>query len=399
MQPTPGAQEQERAAYAFAKRIDLRRRVIKESFIRINRVRKTVGRARLPDEILPSYAQSALTHGFYRALIEKFSEAKGFGHEWWVEKRRLNGRHGKDRTADLEIILDCCPDFRDFYAPLTDGEVVAAAKQEFFDSVAASGTDYHQIESQRRHRGVNSGVVMLTKNAGRFEAQPVPDAKIVVLDTDEGRIDFVDPTAHEDVENVVSLRMLQDDADPLGPVITRVAERALREYGQNGLFWLVERLFLPTRFTEVLRALGGDEEELGAVEFERIKRDMVRKLPEVHERMMELLKDDPDIAVLHEMITNGTQTGRLQPVPSHRANPPKENPVVAGEKARYVERHIEKLFDRLLADDEEDLALYLLDATIDKTVPIIHEFLRIGDDAKLWKQFKCRLVKVQRRAA
>lgn len=386
-----GAPAQESAAVAFANRTDLVRRIIKESQYRTFRVRATVGYDRLPDNELAEYALSALGHGFYRALIEKFSDTRKLTPQWWAEHRRAATGHGKDRTADLSIIVEQFPEFREFYVTLTDDEVVQAAKVEFYDMIAAVGTDYHQIEAQRKHNGAGDAIVLSQKSLKHSTTVPagLPDVQAILLDAESGSVDFMDPTAQDAVENVLALSALNDERDPLGPVVTRVATIALREYGTNGLFWLLERLFLPTRFTEVLRAIGGNEEELGKSEFERIKRDMVRKLPEVHERMMMLLRDDPDMLQLREMVWATAKPSSPAPTSIGHA-------VATKERERYVERHRAGLLRRLQSDGEDVLAESLAGFTAAAITPCVHEYVKAinNSDPTAWPTLKAKLHKV-----
>jgi hypothetical protein len=395
---------QETAASTFARRRDLLRRIVKESRFRTNRVRQTVGYYRLPDEDVKSYAVSALGYGFYRALIEKFSVEKRLSSDWWTEQRRAHAKNGKDKSADLKIVLDNYPEFASYYVELTDNEVVEAAKIEFYDMIAGVGTDYHQQEAQRKNGTTSGDVVMLSRTErGGFGAVSIPDAKAVVLDAEAGDIDFVDPTAQDKVENVVLYELMNDDNDVLGPIITRIASIAFDHFEEAGLFWLVERMFLPTRFTEVLRAIGGNEEELGKTEFERIKKDMSRKLPVISEKMKELLADDPDMDKLRDSLwckeddCSGTRTGRL-PTTLNVANTPKSD--VQTEKQKSVARNAVKLLARLEEEEgESELTLYVGSKTPEELASIIPDYLKAKDDSSLWSAFKRKLAKQMEKAA
>lgn len=387
---SPSVPTQEAAANAFANRDDLVRRILKEMRYRTYRVRATIGYDRLPDNELADYALSALGFGFYRALIEKFSAERGLNTDWWTEQRRETAGHGKDRTSDLQIILANFDDFTSFYVPLTDDEVVAAAKIEMYDMIAAAGTDYHQMEEQRKH---TKGGELITAPGqhvrGHIQGSlDSPDIAPLVLDLETGDVDFIDPEAQEDVENVIIRSMLTDERDPLGPVITRVAAVAIREYGTNGLFWLLERVFLPTRYSEVLRAVGGNEEELGKTEFERIKRDMVRKLPEVHERMMTILRDDPDMQELRDLLW--TKRAVAAPVDA------RQHQTVTQERERYIERHRTRLLRRLEWEGESGLAESLSGLTAAEITPCVHEYVKAINDTNpdAWPLLKGKLARV-----
>lgn len=393
---------QDRAALAFARRLDLQKRLLDESRWRINRVRKTVGYDRLPEDELPALVLSAIGHGFYRALVNRMTTERNLTHEWWVAKRREYAGAGKDRSADLQIILDEFPDFGSYYPsePLTDEEVLDAAKQEFRDSIAAGGTDYHQLEMQKDERTANvgNGVEMLSRSEerGYFQKVPITDDKVVILDTDEGNIDFVDPTAQDKVENVLFYRMLEDDQHPFGPLITKVAQIAIREYGQSGLFWIVERMFLPTRYHDVLRTMGGTEQELGKKEFERVKKTMSRKLPEITARMRELLVNDPEMQQLRETLWgDGGACKAKAPTTAGDMDATK-----ASERDRFIERTRAKLLTRMQRDDDVKALVPAISAlSAEQVAPFLHAFTKVVKDDIYWPQVKKAIQKQFKNAA
>jgi hypothetical protein len=369
--------KQQAAAEAFARRKDLIDRVKHESRSRINRVRITVGYPRLPREDVNDFALSALGLGYYRALIRKFSTTNGLSDEWWSLKRREFADHGKDRSADLAIILSTHQEFADFHVPLTDDEVVKAAKIEFRDMIASAGTDYHQIEACRKASGRMTHPIA------------VGDAP------DPATRELTDDTAQDAVENFALHKLMNDDNHPLGPMITRMATIAVREFGRNGLFWLVERMFLPTRYTEVTRALVGSEEEVGLKEFERVKRDMSRKLPEVHSYMVEILRDDEEMeGLLDLMWSDSTSTSRI---PSIGSTINVTKPDISDERERSRERNRTKLIDRLKADDELELLDAFSGLPASATIPILADYIKCRDTA--WESFKAKLACICKKVA
>lgn len=287
-------------------------------------VRRSLGGGALGvDEVAPFYA-SALAFGYYRALIERFSEVHGLTDGWWLAHRRAHGGHGRDRTLDFEIIVAEFPDFPTFVpaVPITDDDVLDAAAREFRDLVAARGTEYAALKYEDR-------------SAAMRTSEQWGGAKLSFDDNDAMAEEFVDPTAHLEVEEVILQRMTQQDQDVLGAEVTRVCSLALQSFGPNGLFWLLEWLFLPKKYAEILRILGQNEATLGATEFERVRRDMTRKLPEVEAHMLALLRDDPAILALRERLRGAA------PTPA-----PPESPTAAAARATYAAERARRMTPR-----------------------------------------------------
>lgn len=303
--PQFGRKLQQEKAAAFALRDDLKKRLLHESKIRVSRVRKTTRHiGGVTKKELDGLATSALAFGFYRALMQRFSDEHDLSPDWWRAQRRVYGRNAKDRTPDHDIIETCCPAFANYYpvSPLTDEEVFAAAKLEFYDLLAAPGTDYHDREAQNRiirNHESSLGDLHLQR-----VAQRAPVDWDVAQDIDRfGRLyQFIDLTAEDRLDDLDLKLYLESEENVLGPAFTHVATLAIQEYGEGGLFWLLEWLFFPKRYSDLLRTIGLSEDELGQKEFERIKRDMVRKLPEIHARMMGLLREDPEMLRLKTLL-------------------------------------------------------------------------------------------------
>jgi hypothetical protein len=380
--------QQEAAAHVVG-RSDLLSKLANITSYRTYRVRKTVG-SLLDDDEVKTSLHTALGTGFFRALLVRFCEDHGLTKEWWIAARNKYERHGKDRTHDLEIILKERPDFRDYVVDLSDAELLDAAKLEYRDSIAAIGTDYHQMESQRQNADNYGEVLMLKRPRDLAEMSPVAfhnPTQTILLDATEGEVDFVDPTAQDRVENVLVHRLMDDENNPLGPIVTQVAVLALREYGPGGLFWLVETLFLPKRYTDVLRVMAGTEEELGAKEFDRVRRDMVRKLPDIHTRMLSIIRTDPAFTALVEMI----DASRTLPLRAPKA--PVSRPlqsVVAQERARFAKRHWPRLKARL--SSRPDLVGYFEALPEPEQMAVLHSFVRVEDEEQ-WTKFVFWMVK------
>ena len=374
----------------FATRTDLQRSVIALSFNRISRVRRSTSFASLPTDELPGLARSALAFGVYRALIERFSLEQGLSHDWWVEQRRQHSRNGKDRQNDFDIILQAYPEFSSYIPsiPLTDDEVLKAAKVEFRDAIAAPGTSYHEQEvwTRRRRDGtsVSDSTFKVVSHDAKGRIGDYPD-----------HLDIMDPDAHKRVENFFLTQLQEDDRHVLGPAMTRVTAIALSEYGPSGMFWLVEWLYLPKKYTELLRIMGQTEEEMGKQRFEAVKRDMVRKLPQVHARMMELLRNDPDILHLRELMVplDHVHTTPSPRLPSAAAKEATET--YRAERPRFIERKRKALFAAIEADPEvaEHIDVVRAFEQGPEMSALLQEFVRVNGDEARWGKFKQQLVK------
>lgn len=396
----PRNQQSEAAAYA--QRPDLTRKIVKQSARRISTVRKIITIDRLPTEELPGLAQSALSFGFYRALLNRFIVERGIREEWWKAQRREHAKTSKDRTNDLAIIKMHYPEFSDYYPeiPLTEDEVIEAALLEFRDMIAGPGTEYHELESQRAK--VRSGVSLWESDGS---TRPVAtgarrDGGVGVSGDVHGgsqharylsdflQSDLTDMHAQERVENVVEYALIENEDDLLGPAVTRAVEIALRDYGQSGLYWLAELLMFPKKYTEMLRALGGDEQALGLKEFERIKRDMVRKLPDINERMLDLLRRDPEMDALREILHRDVIVPNAKVPDSPHTLAARE--VYSSERAGYVDRQTAKMYDAVGRDDDvRDLLPWLQET---ERAEILREFIEATDGFK-WEVFKKHLRK------
>lgn len=331
------------AAEFFCNR-DLAKRLLADEDLkrRINTVRRTIGYIHLTNEDLFGYAQSAVAFGFYRALLTPFAAERGLDDDWWTEQRREHARSSKDRTADLDIIVAAFPEFACYFPErgVTDEEVLAAAKIEFRDAIAAPGSDYHDFTTKLRTRSqVASNFPVLTANrVGRPNARSKSTSPrgTQFHYTDGAEPDYIDADAQSRTENVDTYDLLEDDRDIFGPVVTRAMQVALREYGPSALHWLNDLLFFPKKYSDNLRSVGQSEEVLGKSEFERVKRDMVRKIPEIHARMLELLRDDPEIQKLRELF--------LAPSPAIQKKAKASSPI-AGERQAYITRTLKRMRD------------------------------------------------------
>lgn len=358
-----GAGQRQRIAAEFFCNSDLARRLLDDIEVkrRISTVRKTVGYGQLTNDDLNGLAKSAIALGFYRALVNRFSEEHDITTEWWIEKRRLHARNGKDRTEDLSIITVYYPEFVSYYpaVALTEIEVFAAAKIEFRDSIASPGSDYHQRETESRHwrQGISSDtpvqpVHTLLRTDRRDIASWAPDFWAP---------DFLDPEAHSRVENIFARRIDEDDSNIFGPIVTRAVQLALREYGPSAMHWLNDLIFFPKKYTDNLRSIGQTEEMLGKAEFERVKRDMIRKLPEMHAHMLEVMRNDPEIQRLRALLSDEVQSPTVQkskPAPS----------AIAHERSQYQQRMCQKISHALSKEGLPEL-------TADELVELIPDFL------------------------
>jgi hypothetical protein len=370
---------------------------------RINTVRKVISRAALPDEDIEQYLQSALAFGLYRVLINRFSLLRGLDDAWWIAARRKHGCTGKDRTHDHDIIVAEFPDFGSYvpHIPVPDEEVVRAAAQEFRDLIAGVGTDYHQEEMQRKQARV--GLVPLA-TAGRASAkldarQFRHGPRVSPFDPEAVALPIADYDSMDRVENAEFHRLMEDERNIFGPGVTRVMEIAVREYGAPAaIFWLTEWLFFPRRYSEVLRIAGLTEEELGAKEFERIKRDMVRKLPEMHARMLSILHTDPELRMLCGFDGERAQrtVGRVeQPAPGSS----EMRAAIEREREHYVARLRSKMFWRIAQDRACSDHL----ATIEKTeagkgmTDLLSAFQRTMLDEARWPAFVRDVCKAAKR--
>lgn len=379
-------------------------RLLTESRRRIARIRRTISEDALTADDANDLAYSALAFGYLRARIDRFSSEKGLTHDWWVEQRRATGSRGTDRSRDFDIILATHPEFRKFDPAITEEEFLDAAKDEFRDLIAAPGTDYHQIETQGRQRregkSLDVGVLVVDR---RGEVADLHDDvrqwigntnQTVATMVEDGRFDFMDPEAHLKIEDAVLGQIADDDRHILGPAISRALSVAMEVFGSNGAFWLLEYLYLPKKYTEILRVLGYDEAVLGKKEFERIKRDMSRKLPDVEAYMLEALKYEPAI---HERRAFLRYTGEMPaPIP--------ESPAAAASRAVYAterNRVMEKRRAALVARMEQDADVAGLATTVRelpveaKTLATLADrFLTVENNATNWTLLKRQMMKL-----
>lgn len=285
---------QSQAAERILRRQDLLARLRKETSFRTARVRRVVGDL-LTEREAHELQTSALALGVLRALAMRFALENGLDHEWWVAARRRHGHGGRHRGHDVEILRAEYPAFADFVVEVSDDEVVANAIIEYRDSIAAPGTDFHYIGNLKRHVLEVAGV-----GPDEVVVNLIPIVSIDSLDAeDEG---FIDARAQALVTDAELVQLLEDPEHPFGPLVTRVVEVAIQEFGVCGLFWIAERLFSNDGWTQAVRIMAGEATEVGSAEFERIRRDLLRKAPEIQRRMQIVLSSDPEALTLLEAL-------------------------------------------------------------------------------------------------
>lgn len=351
----------------MARRQDLLARLTKETAFRAVRVRRTVGRM-VPDREYKDALVASLATGYLRALAHRFAAQRGLDHGWWVEARRQAGLHGKDRSQDVGLLRTAYPEFDDFVVDVTDEEVLEAAKVEFRDALSAPGTVYHQVEQERRHQDFGALNVVST-------------ATIASARNGEEHIDIVDTEAVRRIEDVVALELWNSEEDPWGPLTTRIAHIALEEFGTGAVFWLVECMFLPGQWADVIRVVAGNEDEIGADEVERLRRDFIRKAPVIEQRVKERLKDDP---VATRLLASWQDLHEYGSTPKERKPqmPQPGTSVVQQERERFITKYTERLSTRLFAASEMRL-LRVFETRDDATrYELLHEFREYDDDAK-----------------
>lgn len=285
-----------------AGRATLARSLHRRCRARINRVRKTVGYDSLPAEDVTTSLETAISLGYFRANINRFSTDQGLDADWWREQRRIHAKTGKDRRQDFTIIAVNYPEFEEFEPsePVTAREILDNAETELFDLLASSGTDYHRAHMEFYKVARFDGD---TRN--KLPELSMEGGVIVTHDEDTGEqqhVEVIDPSAQDRVENSFVYNMLDDDRNIFGPGLSRVVALAVSLYGRGGLFWVAEWLFFPGKYTELMRVVGLDEATLGQTKFEAVKRDMVRKIPQVHEDMLHRLKSDPVMLRLRDLL-------------------------------------------------------------------------------------------------
>jgi len=292
-----------------AHRAELTTKLSRQCRARVNRIRKTIGYDALPNDDLAISLDTATSLAYFRVLINRFSTEIGLDADWWRDKRRTHSRTAKDRTNDFSIITTYFPHFERYEppTPVTDREILDAAEKELFDLLAAPGSEYHDTHMQ------------VYRKTEKY-ADPIPfmpDATAIKNKRTERSREYeysvVDPSAQDRIENVFVFNMLDDDRNIFGPGLGRVAAVAIRTFGRGGLFWLAEWLFFPGRYTDLMRVIGLDEAALGQTKFEAVKRDMIRKLPQVHEDMMASLRNDPVMLKLRDLLYEDDFLATLPP--------------------------------------------------------------------------------------
>jgi hypothetical protein len=402
--PDGVASEQQALVATIVARPDLHKRLNSETRARYNRVRKTIG----CDPIAPgSHAgviTSALAFGVYRALIQRFSVDEGIADAWWRAKRLQFTRHSRDHGADHDIIATHYPEFAAYVprTPLTDDEIITAAKQEFRLQIAAAGTDYGDGEAQLRSTKAwprPSWPARIRQAAPRKGRSTLPGGLCYgrEVGSNVGRsafIDFFDEEAQSRVEDALVWERLYDERNVFGLSLSRVAALALRDFGTNGLFWLAEWLFFRGKYTELLRVMGVDAGTLGVKKFEALKRDMVRKLPQIHEHMMAVLRTDPEMLKLKDEVWGDTATEKTGE--TRFGNPPVDSTDVSAERARSLLRQRTRFISRVASDPEvAHLAKTVAEAVpatggID---PLLVEFNRAAQTDLDWRAFKQSLLR------
>jgi hypothetical protein len=147
--------------------------------------------------------------------------------------------------------------------------------------------------------------------------------------------ELADPTAQARVEEVELFDAMEDDSHPLGAVVTRAMSIALEEFGEAGFYWVLSHLVIERSETEALRAFSDD---LKSDEFERVRRDMQRKFPQIGATILARLADDPEVRRLAELL--------------HVPATPRREPAAPIASARYRserERFLARRRDRMEA--------------------------------------------------
>jgi hypothetical protein len=323
-------------------RTDLAAKLHRQCRARINRIRKTVGYECLPAEEVNISLETAISLGYFRALINRYSTDNDLDADWWREKRRLHAKTGKDRTNDFNIITTYFPEFESYDAPVTEREILNAAKQELHDLLASPGTEYHDTHMQ-------------VYKIARFEGDrrtasglPMVDGGYVRMTDADGNdhiVEVIDPSAQDRVENSFVYSMLDDDRNIFGPGLSRVAALAKKHFGRGGIFWLAEWLFFPGEYAKLMRVIGLDEEALGQTRYEAVKRDLVRKLPQTHEDMMRLLRTDPLMLKLRDLLYGERFLHTLPP-----PTPPQVDTAVNAEREAYLSRWRGRMVEYVASD-------------------------------------------------
>lgn len=295
-------QRKEYEASKFAQDAALRGELIKRQRLRIRRIRQVVGYDNLDKDSLFEECETALTFGYYRALLKRFMADHGITHEWLVAQRREFKRaiSGNDRTWDLVIVNSAFPEFVDYYpeTPITGNEVVDASEDEFWDLMCSYGSDYAE----------DRGVAFANQPVDKWRSQ----MKHWFGEDYEPKAPepYMDLSAEQQIVHIAQEADLSDD-DVLGPAITRLTEKAIEFFGPRvGIYYIMEKLFFPGKHTALLRAMAGEEAaNLSDKEFEAIKRDIQRKMAPHAMTLVDefhtLIREDEELRELFEKLQLG----------------------------------------------------------------------------------------------
>lgn len=383
----PALSAREAHAASVASRPDLRTRLREAATRRIATCRSRTVSDSLTQHEISADLPGNLQLGFYRALMQRFVAERGIGADWWLAQRQQFAKNGRDRSRDPDILLAAFPEFATYYPaePLTDDEIIQGGVEELSRWIASPGSDFYISEMERRHSraalatGVpevevgNSGMGALTVR-GKSSASGKSAAKQVVSD-------FVDRTSLEYIDEIVEGNATGDESKIFGKYMNRAAVIAMREYGPTvGVYWFCEHFFLQKKYSDVLRILGGTEEELGQTEFERVKKHMTRNLPVVTTRMMTLLAADPVMQELKERLP----VKRKPPTESRAAH------VVAlkAERKASEARLYVRLLRKLREDGMQDAAAWLDSQREDIQARWLRRYQSIGHNSVKWLSLK-----------
>jgi hypothetical protein len=284
-------QQREAHAAALALRTDLEDRVQLAGAHRLNTCRAIAHSDSLSHQEVARDLPGTIQLGFNRALVTRFETEREITTDWWVEKRQLHAKHGQDRANDHLILNTYYPEFEEYYpvVAITDDEIVIGTVDELTRWVSAPGTDYHQTNAEQRllRAGLSTetevGAISHGANHPRYSDGSVSD--------------YRDRHAHQRIDLILDGNDPEDDSMIFGKYGNRIGVLAMREYGPvYALYWICERFFFQKRYSDVLRIVGGTEEQLGIREFERVKRHMARNFPAMTAHMIEILRNDPIMA-------------------------------------------------------------------------------------------------------
>lgn len=350
----------------FLSRPDIKEKLREKTKWRVSHVRRILGWNEITTDDVESILDSAIAFGYYRALINRFSEDYGLDRNWWIEHRRKVGATAKDRTYDFEIIAEQYPDFLDYYPeiPLSDKDVLDAAADEFHDQFAGRGSDYLQYRYGTMFRFEVDGQSAIPYRA-LDNHRPTGRYQNALILTDE-------ETTRE-IEQFERQKMQSDASHPLGPAMTRALEVALKELGTAGLYWLLIKTVYDGQISKMYRALGKTEEEMGEMAFKAATRQMSRKYGAMDALMTEKLKADPVMQQLHEYMWDDDEG----PAPESREA--EANPLADAERDKYFSALWDTCIDWVRTESRrEEYADLLQDMEVDMDILQAFNEVRAG---------------------